>query len=194
MPWGSLSGDIQFKLLSGFCYPQTPSPRAGCRSPHYWHPWVLLSRQGTAPTLPIPEAESQRSHYEITLCSLMYLGHGRPSYVTHRRAAALLPATSPPSQKNELGLAARKPSTHQWGGTWKGLFAWSQAVGTSCPQGRECPGSATALPQRHAWPGKSFGLCLPAEAAAQFHLHCLYLTAEKLVQTPVHANLGIFSA
>lgn len=46
--------------------------------------------------------------------------------------------------------------------------------------------------RQHAWPGKSLGLCLPAEAAAQFHLHCLHAATEKLVQTPVHANLGIF--
>lgn len=75
----------------------------------------------------------------------MYLGHGRPSYIAHRRAA-LLPTTSPPSQKNELALAVRKASTHQRGGTSKGLFAWSQAVGTSCLRGRGCPGPAMALP------------------------------------------------
>lgn len=148
---GSRQG-YQFKLLAELCFLQVPHPRAACcHCPHHQHLWVLLSQRETAPALQTPEAESQRFRGEIMLYTWMYPGHRTFSSIAHLGGEQLCCLQH--AQKNKL--AARKPSSHQWGAHHKDCLPrarlWVPAAheaGDACVHLRLCRSDTSGLANR----------------------------------------------
>lgn len=159
MPRGCLGGELRFKLLLGLCFPRAPRPQPACRSSHHGHPWVLLSRPGTAPTLQAPAAESQRTHQEITLCGVMDLGHGSPP-VQH--TGEQLPCPQCRLLPRKASWPWQREATHPWAGRHvKRALCAEPGCGYQPPQGRGHPGPATVLPAR--------GSCSPVSLTPLVH-------------------------